>query len=376
LICPQCSSEKAYHAGWRYDKDGKRQRFLCQSCGYRFVDSIKALKVEQSITTDRHLCAILEEKAKKMDPQQKQTLFVGDRETKGQFVKFLSALENDGIQKNTARLYVIFLKNLVNDGAVLLDPDSVKAVIAKKEWDNKTKALAVAAYAKYLSVVGGTWKKPKYRTERKIPYVPTEKELDSLIDSAHRKLSAYLLLLKDTGFRSSEAWSLKWQDVDFERNIITLNDTLKHGTARQLKVSSRLIAVLNNLPKTSTTYIFQKDTPTTFGLMHFSISFRNLRKRTAIKLQNPNLNRITFHTFRHWYATMLFHKTKSLPLVQERLGHKSIETTTIYTHMVNFEADDYHSATAKTVEEARKLIEAGFEYVTEIESVRLFRKPK
>jgi len=93
-------------------------------------------------------------------------------------------------------------------------------------------------------------------------------------------------------------------------------------------------------------------------------------------MQNPNLDRITFHTFRHWYATMLFHKTKNVPFVQERLGHKSILTTTIYTHLINFEADSYHSATAETLEEAKKLVEAGFEYVTNIEGVKLFRKPK
>ena len=93
-------------------------------------------------------------------------------------------------------------------------------------------------------------------------------------------------------------------------------------------------------------------------------------------MQNPNLNKISFHTFRHWYATMEYHKTKNLRYVQERLGHKSILTTTLYTHLINFEADSYHSAVAKTVDEAKKLIEAGFEYVTDLDGVKLFRKPK
>jgi hypothetical protein len=46
------------------------------------------------------------------------------------------------------------------------------------------------------------------------------------------------------------------------------------------------------------------------------------------------------------------------------LGYKSILTTMIYTHLINFQANAYHSDVAQTVEEARKLIEAGFEYVT------------
>ncbi len=58
----------------------------------------------------------------------------------------------------------------------------------------------------------------------------------------------------------------------------------------------------------------------------------------------------------------------------ELLGHRDIKTTLIYTQLVNFESDEYHSAVAKTIEEARKLIEAGFEYVCDVDGVKLFRK--
>jgi hypothetical protein len=73
---------------------------------------------------------------------------------------------------------------------------------------------------------------------------------------------------------------------------------------------------------------------------------------------------------------MEFNKTKSLLHVQERLGHKSILTTTIYTHLINFDADSYYSETAQTVEEARKLVEAGFEFVCDMDGTKLFRKLK
>jgi hypothetical protein len=43
---------------------------------------------------------------------------------------------------------------------------------------------------------------------------------------------------------------------------------------------------------------------------------------------------------------------------------------------VNFEIDDFHSATAKSVLEAQKLVEAGFEYVCDFGEVKLFRKRK
>jgi len=45
------------------------------------------------------------------------------------------------------------------------------------------------------------------------------------------------------------------------------------------------------------------------------------------------------------------------------LGHKDIKTTLIYTQLVQFESDEFHSAAAKKIEKKRKLIEADFEYV-------------
>jgi hypothetical protein len=58
------------------------------------------------------------------------------------------------------------------------------------------------------------------------------------------------------------------------------------------------------------------------------------------------------------------------------LGHKSMVSTDYYVQLVNFGSDDYTSQAAKTVEEAQKLIEAGFEYVCSFEDVKLFRKQK
>jgi len=44
--------------------------------------------------------------------------------------------------------------------------------------------------------------------------------------------------------------------------------------------------------------------------------------------------------------------------------------------LIEFENGEYHSATAKNIEEAKQLIESGFEYITEMEGIRLFRKRK
>lgn len=74
---------------------------------------------------------------------------------------------------------------------------------------------------------------------------------------------------------------------------------------------------------------------------------------------------------------MLYYRTKDILLVKQQLGHRKIETTLIYTQLVNFnDNEEYYSATAKTVEDAQKLIEQGFDFVTDFDAVKLFRKRK
>ena len=100
-------------------------------------------------------------------------------------------------------------------------------------------------------------------------------------------------------------------------------------------------------------------------------------KRVAYKLGNPRILKISFHTLRHWKATMEYHRTKDILHVMQMLGHRNVKNTLVYTQLINNEGDDeYICKVAKTVEQAAELIEAGFEYVCEIDGIKLFRKRK
>ena len=136
------------------------------------------------------------------------------------------------------------------------------------------------------------------------------------------------------------------------------------------KVSNKLLAMINLLPKKSTK-IFG-----TYDLRGYRTNYVRQRKRTAKKLQNPRINQITFHTFRHWKATMEYHKTKDILHVMRLLGHKNIKNTLIYTQLVTFEDDEYICKTTENVKEAKELIEAGYQYVCDMDNLKLFRKRK
>ena len=73
---------------------------------------------------------------------------------------------------------------------------------------------------------------------------------------------------------------------------------------------------------------------------------------------------------------MEYHRTKDILYVKQLLGHKKLDNTLIYTQLVDFQDDEYTCKVAKTLTEATALIEAGFEYVTELDDCKLFRKRK
>ena len=115
---------------------------------------------------------------------------------------------------------------------------------------------------------------------------------------------------------------------------------------------------------------------------NFKNASRNLlkqRRRLAKKIANPRIAKIHFHLIRHWFGTMEYHKTQSIIKVQKLLGHKSVLNTQIYVNLEQaiFEVnEDYDVKLAETLDEACKLLEVGFEYVTDMDGKKLFRKRK
>jgi len=174
--------------------------------------------------------------------------------------------------------------------------------------------------------------------------------------------------------RLGEATKLKWEDIDLQRRIITLNTPEKHGKPRIFNVSHKLVNMLASLPRTSN-YVFGSPNKTVKAS-----NFYQLRKKLAYKLGNPRLQKIGLHTFRHWKATMLYHETKDPVLVMEFLGHRNIDTTLLYIQLdkalFKKDSDDFIVKTAKTSEEIKGLLEIGFEYVCEKDGILFFRKRK
>ena len=148
------------------------------------------------------------------------------------------------LKPTTIKRKVVSIKSLVRHGVNLSDPDSFVRFLNKTSWASGTKDVAVDSYRDYLNMIGLTEVKlPHIRREDKLPFIPLEKELDALIHCYRTKTSAFLRVLKDTGCRPIEAYSLKWLDVDVTNRCVTITGA-KYSHSRKLKVKEKTLNVL------------------------------------------------------------------------------------------------------------------------------------
>ena len=256
----------------------------------------------------------------------------------------------------------------------LQNPENVKGYIANKQCTNAYKESLIEAYAILMKSINQTWQKPFYKRYDKLPKIPTTEQLNMLISHATTRMALILSMSKELGTRPIELTWLQTKDINLKNGTVNIISA-KHCNARILKLKTKTLDMLKQ-------YINKKDLKQNDRLFptkseNISDSYRHLRNRLAKKLQDPTLQQIRLYDFRHYYATMLYHKTKDLLYVKARLGHKDLRTTLRYTQLLEtLENDEYHCKTATNIKEATQLIETGFEYIQEIDGIRLYRKRK
>jgi integrase len=391
--CPRCASKKVWRDAKRFTKLGDEiQRWYCRDCGRRFSDpddvakarstferleriESKSLKTSDDIVSTRQICVT---ETKNLEAEQQNTEVLRRNEIgepKGKIIEYAWWLKKDGKSDSTIRGRTKILQILTKRGANLYDPESIKDAIAKQPWSNGRKNNAVDAYSSFLKMAGGKWEAPLYQTVRKIPFIPKETEIDQLIAGCSLRMATFLQLLKETGARCGEIWWLNWSDIDFESKVVNISPE-KNSNPRVTHLSNKLIEMLNHLPRNYGERVFSHPH---MLIDNHTVTFQRQRKRIAHKIGNPRLLKIHFHTLRYWKGTMLYHETKDMYYVMMRLGHKNIKNTLLYVQLEEalFQGEtSYISKVAKNEKDICSLVEAGFEYVTEFEGSKIFRKRK
>lgn len=175
---------------------------------------------------------------------------------------------------------------------------------------------------------------------QKLPSVLSVAEINKLIsitqspDPKDQRARAIFELLYASGIRASELLSLKIDDIHFDEGFIQV---IGKGNKERLVPVGKpaLQAIRNYYNFARRQFIKDKICPYLFVNAHGKkLSRMGLHKILQQYVKKAKINkRITPHIFRHTFATHLLEGGANLRAVQEMLGHASIVTTQIYTHL-------------------------------------------
>ena len=162
----------------------------------------------------------------------------------------------------------------------------------------------------------------QWRTERNCEPLPEYSD-NEFVDH----LKPLVLLALNTGMRRGELFNLKWTDVAFDRNMLTIQGkTAKSGKTRHVPMTEEAFDILKRWsenPKNSD-YVFPSADG---GVMD------NIKNPWDRLMKDAEITNFRFHDCRHTFASRLVMRGVDLNTVRELLGHSSIEMTLRYAHL-------------------------------------------
>ncbi len=173
--------------------------------------------------------------------------------------------------------------------------------------------------------------------EKKFDFLSFE-EADRLIEVAPPDLRIAIMIALKAGLRIGEIIGLQWNDIDFDNATIIVRRSIsdgnigptKSGRSRTVDIPRSLVEALRAHRHSKGLYVFCRPdgSPMTEGRMN--------ALRTKV-LCNAGISRegsvIGWHDLRHTYASHLAMKGVPLKVIQELLGHSTIDMTMLYAHL-------------------------------------------
>jgi integrase len=165
---------------------------------------------------------------------------------------------------------------------------------------------------------------PEEQKALRVMTLEEERQLIRAVSSVDHTIGVYVALLGETGLRKSEGLNLKWELVNFQQRILSVEET-KSGKARYVPLSDFAIAQLQSLVR-------MIDVPYVFVQLDARKPWRDPRGPFEKGKTLAGLDWVGFHDLRHFRATQWVMRGVDLRTVQEFLGHSSITTTMRYAH--------------------------------------------
>lgn len=232
------------------------------------------------------------------------------------------------LSKSTVSIYKIYINNFINTqkpkSLMSITEASVNAYLDQKDISNRTANHTIKILKQFLNYCKRQNLIPEnpildmktFRVEVKQPRFLSKEEIRALFTAAQSTdLYSMIATAIYTGMRLGELKRLEWDDIDLNRNQITVK-IAKSKRFRVLPIHPDLLPVLSA----------QQGTEKVFETTNLQQRFANFKK--DVKLPD-----IGWHTFRHTFASHLVMSGVDIVTVSKLLGHSSINVTMVYAHL-------------------------------------------
>jgi integrase/recombinase XerD len=255
---------------------------------------------------------------------------------------FRNRLYANGKSRNTVKMYGYIVEQFLNfiefnkDGITPENIEAFKEYLAiEKGYSKSSIYLYIRALQSFINFIGldniGHLNAPK--RPQKVPNYLMSDEVSAIISSC-KSLKERLIvkLLVYTGIRVSELCSIRVQDIDINSKTLKIRNG-KGDKDRLVVFSEKVVSDLRLYitemkdSRGKSDFLFPTSKSKRISPVTVERVVRNIVRRSGIP------KKVTPHTFRHTFATSLLRNGADLRIIQLLLGHASISTTQIYTHM-------------------------------------------
>lgn len=271
-------------------------------------------------------------------------------ETSEQYIsEYINHLEIEkGLSKNTICAYSSDLMAFFE----FLKSDDLRS-ISRKDFSNYTKhlaklELAPSSITRKIASIKGFFRFLSYKRyiennpaisitslklPKRLPKVLTISEIDKILkDDLDIKESAIIELLYSAGIRVSELVNLSIKNVDLSQKAIKVFG--KGSKERLVPINQKCVDKIKKYLKQREITALKFNSKDNLFLEDNGKPVTRQKVYKIIRSQGEKINRkISPHTMRHSFATHLLENGADLRVVQELLGHASIVTTQLYTHI-------------------------------------------
>ena len=157
-------------------------------------------------------------------------------------------------------------------------------------------------------------------------------EVGRLLEAAGPEIRPVLITALNTGMRRGEILSLKWEDVNFVKGFILIENS-KSGRSRKVPMNNLVIETLRAVPRVAEHVFFNPETKT--HIKDVKTGFKSACSRAKEKpddKKDPGIVGVRFHDLRHTAASKMIEAGVDLVTVSKILGHSSIQMTMRYAH--------------------------------------------